>query len=75
MIKVPRVWPGRYSPLGAPVEPVGVNFAIFSENATKLELCFFDSPDAKVESVSGDGGSIGRWANSAEIGSVTGVVQ
>jgi glycogen operon protein len=28
----------------------GVNFAIFSEHATKVELCLFDSPAAKTES-------------------------
>jgi glycogen operon protein len=28
----------------------GVNFALFAENATKVELCLFDSPDAKSES-------------------------
>ena len=28
----------------------GVNFALFSEHATKVELCLFDSPDAPAES-------------------------
>ena len=50
MAKAPRVWPGCPSPLGATVKDTGVNFAIFSENATKIELCLFDSPDAQVES-------------------------
>ncbi len=45
-----RVWPGRPSPLGATVDASGVNFALFSENATKVELCLFDSPDAQAES-------------------------
>ena len=49
MAKVPRVWPGRSSPLGATVEPGGVNFAIFFENAIKVELCLFDSPDLLVQ--------------------------
>jgi isoamylase len=49
MAKVPWVWLGRSSPLGATVEPGGVNFAIFSENATKVELCLFDSPDLLVQ--------------------------
>jgi glycogen operon protein len=30
---------------------VGVNFAIFSEHATRVELCLFDSPEAEVESL------------------------
>src|SRR5690606_1094529 len=29
----------------------GVNFALYSEHATKVELCLFDSPDATRESV------------------------
>jgi glycogen operon protein len=45
-----RVWPGRPSPLGASCTGQGVNFALFSENATKVELCLFDSPKAQVES-------------------------
>jgi glycogen operon protein len=46
-----RVWPGTPYPLGATWDGVGVNFAIFSEHATRVELCLFDSPDAEVESV------------------------
>jgi isoamylase len=49
MGKVLRVWPDRSSSLGATVEPGSVNFAIFSENATKVELCLFDSPDLLVQ--------------------------
>lgn len=45
-----RVWPGKPSPLGATADGGGVNFALFSENATKVELCLFDSTDARVES-------------------------
>ena len=29
---------------------MGVNFALFSENATKVELCLFDSMNAQTES-------------------------
>ena len=46
-----RVWPGSPHPLGATWDGVGVNFAIFSEYARRVELCFFDSFDAEVESV------------------------
>ena len=46
-----RVWPGTPYPLGATWDGVGVNFAIFSEHATRVELCLFDSADAEVESV------------------------
>jgi isoamylase len=38
-----RVWPGRPYPLGATWDGSGVNFAIFSEHATRVELCLFDS--------------------------------
>jgi glycogen operon protein len=44
-----RVWPGRPNPLGANWDGAGVNFALFSENATKVELCLFDSTSATTE--------------------------
>lgn len=34
--------PGNPYPLGATWDGTGVNFALFSENATKIELCVFD---------------------------------
>jgi glycogen operon protein len=37
------VWPGEPYPLGATWDGEGVNFAIFSENAEKVELCLFDT--------------------------------
>jgi glycogen operon protein len=46
-----RVWPGSPYPLGATWDGVGVNFALFSEYATRVELCLFDSPDAESETV------------------------
>src|SRR5579871_5361249 len=39
----PVVWPGKPYPLGATWDGEGVNFAIFSERAQKVELCLFDS--------------------------------
>ena len=44
-----RVWPGNPSPLGATWDGKGVNFALFSEHATRVELCLFDSVDADKE--------------------------
>jgi isoamylase len=44
-----RVWPGNPYPLGATWDGAGVNFALFAEHATKVELCLFDSPDAAQE--------------------------
>jgi glycogen operon protein len=45
-----RVWPGRPYPLGATWDGAGVNFALFSEHATKVELCLFESTEATTES-------------------------
>ena len=36
------VWPGRAYPRGATWDGEGVNFAVFSEHAEKVELCLFD---------------------------------
>src|SRR4029079_18527462 len=44
-----RVWPGLPYPLGAAWDGRGVNFALFSEHATKVELCLFDSSAARRE--------------------------
>ena len=46
-----RVWPGSPYPLGATWDGVGVNFALFSEHATRVELCLFDSAAAEFESI------------------------
>ena len=45
-----RVWPGKPYPLGATWDGEGVNFALFSENATAVELCLFEGPDSAKES-------------------------
>ena len=37
-----KVWPGRPYPLGATWDGKGVNFALFSAHAEKVELCLFD---------------------------------
>jgi len=36
------VWRGRPYPLGATWDGAGVNFALFSKNAERVELCLFD---------------------------------
>ena len=38
-----RLQPGRPDPLGATSDGLGVNFAVFSANATAIDLCLFDS--------------------------------
>jgi glycogen operon protein len=45
------IWPGKPYPLGATWDGQGVNFALFSERARRVELCLFDSPDAPKASV------------------------
>src|SRR5258708_12309934 len=37
-----KVWRGRRDPLGATWDGKGVNFALFSAHAEKVELCLFD---------------------------------
>jgi isoamylase len=41
-----RIGVGTSSPLGATVQPGGVNFSVYSKNATLVELLLFDSVDA-----------------------------
>ena len=36
-----QIWPGRNYPLGASFDGAGTNFAIFTEAATRVELCLF----------------------------------
>ncbi|HET9982970.1 MAG TPA: glycogen debranching protein GlgX [Longimicrobiales bacterium] len=40
-----KVLPGKPSPLGPTWDGLGVNFAVFSEHAERVELCLFDSRD------------------------------
>jgi glycogen operon protein len=44
-----RTRPGRTHPLGATWDGEGVNFALFSEHATKVELCLFALADDAQE--------------------------
>src|SRR5262249_3639323 len=40
--------PGRHAPLGATWDGRGVNFALFSQNASDVELCLFDDKGAET---------------------------
>ncbi|MGB7441558.1 MAG: glycogen debranching protein GlgX [Coleofasciculaceae cyanobacterium] len=42
------LWPGKPYPLGATWDGKGTNFALFSENATGVELCLFDKDDQEI---------------------------
>ncbi len=44
-----RIWPGLPHPLGATWDGTGVNFALFSEHATKVELCLFERQEPRKE--------------------------
>jgi isoamylase len=46
-----RTRPGSAQPLGATWDGQGVNFALFSEHATGVDLCLFESETAKTESI------------------------
>lgn len=51
MKEIKKIWPGKPYPLGATWDGAGVNFALFSENATRVELCLFNGPDGNHEIV------------------------
>ena len=44
-----RLWPGRDHPLGAHWDGAGVNFALFSQHASEVEVCLFARPDDPYE--------------------------
>ncbi len=44
-----RIKPGHPYPLGSTWDGAGVNFALFSEHAEKVELCLFNSPDDRTD--------------------------
>jgi glycogen operon protein len=46
-----KTWLGYPYPLGATWLGNGVNFALFSEAATSVDLCLFDNPDARQENI------------------------
>lgn len=43
------IWSGKPYPLGATWDGRGVNFALFAEHASRVELCLFDAPDSPIE--------------------------
>lgn len=42
------LWPGNVYPLGSAWDGKGTNFALYSENATGVELCLFDRDDKET---------------------------
>src|SRR5690606_38993372 len=47
IVRKSRIREGSPVPMGATWDGLGVNFAIFSANATKVELCLFDNDGTK----------------------------
>ena len=43
-----QIRPGSMYPLGASYDGAGVNFALYSQVAQKVELCLFDEHDAET---------------------------
>jgi isoamylase len=43
-----KIWPGQPYPLGATYDGAGTNFCVFSECATRVELCLFDEDDKET---------------------------
>ncbi|MEY2539007.1 MAG: isoamylase [Verrucomicrobiota bacterium] len=46
-----KIWLGHPYPLGATWTGNGVNFAVFSEHATSVDLCLFDNLDSVQENI------------------------
>ena len=46
-----KIWLGYPYPLGATWLGNGVNFSLFSEMATSVDLCLFDNLDARQENI------------------------
>jgi len=44
-----RIWPGTAARLGAIWDGEGVNFALYSRNATAVDLCLYDGADPSLE--------------------------
>jgi glycogen operon protein len=44
-----RVWPGQPYPLGASWDGQGVNFALFSQHGTAVDLCLFERGESGSE--------------------------
>src|SRR5687767_15239004 len=44
-----EVWPGKPYPRGASWDGIGVNFALYSRVATRVEVCLFDPADPAKE--------------------------
>lgn len=48
---IAKILPGLPYPQGATWDGTGVNFALYSENATRIQLCLFDKPDSPEQDI------------------------
>ncbi len=48
---IAQLLPGSPYPQGATWDGTGVNFALYSENATRVQLCLFDRPDSSEQDI------------------------
>src|SRR3989304_5642388 len=64
-----RLTPGAPWPLGATPDDKGVNFALFSANATRVELCLFDGADGSET----DRLTLGEYSSEVWHGHVSGI--
>lgn len=46
-----ETWPGKPYPLGSNYDGNGVNFALFSENASAVDLCLFDEDNSETHRI------------------------
>src|SRR5689334_4558904 len=46
-----KTFPGKHYPLGAYWDGLGVNFALYTEYAESVELCFYDQQDDSRETM------------------------
>ncbi len=56
-----ETWPGKPYPLGSFYDGNGVNFALFSENATAVELCLFDEQGSQTHRIKVSNRTYNQW--------------
>ncbi|MEX2587267.1 MAG: glycogen debranching protein GlgX [Actinomycetota bacterium] len=56
-----RIWPGESYPLGATWDGIGINFALFSDHATGVDLCLFDADGTQIHRIAVTGRTADVW--------------
>lgn len=60
-MKTLETWPGKPYPLGSTFDGKGVNFALFSEHATAVELCLFDEHEVETHRIPVPDRTYNQW--------------